>query len=215
MLKLWGMQSTQGTLLDHLRLVAREACVLGSHGTVTIIETALGKLPPLRHCTDSRLKHISVFLWKRPMHWSWGSRGTGLRFVTHLAATECPEKVGQGMPALCSPSALLWFASNSQKRAYTLVWSPKYCKYHPSCSSRSPGLEVSRIYDCSPTELYIFEYFESCCMRIWLPISLEVGAKWMLSLEHRQALAHPQQMGHITNKSSCVDNQKDRETIKS
>lgn len=38
--------ATQGMPLDHLALEARRACVPGSHGTVTIGETVLGRLPP-------------------------------------------------------------------------------------------------------------------------------------------------------------------------
>lgn len=50
------MQSIYGTPLDFLVLRAR-ASVPGLHGTITIRKTVLAKLPPLRHCIDSRLKH--------------------------------------------------------------------------------------------------------------------------------------------------------------
>lgn len=39
---------TRDALLDHMALVAREVSVLGSHGTVTIMELVLGRLPPPR-----------------------------------------------------------------------------------------------------------------------------------------------------------------------
>ena len=52
------MFATQRTPLDHLALAVRGACVPGSHGTVTIGETVLGRLPLSGHHTDSWLKHI-------------------------------------------------------------------------------------------------------------------------------------------------------------
>ena len=51
----------QGIPLNLLALVASGACIPESHGTVTMRETVLGRLPPTRHCTDSRLKHTSSF----------------------------------------------------------------------------------------------------------------------------------------------------------
>lgn len=52
------MAAAQEMPLGHLALVAREACVSRSNGTVTIQETILGRLPPRRDCTENRLKHI-------------------------------------------------------------------------------------------------------------------------------------------------------------
>lgn len=42
--------------LDDLALEASRVCILGSHGTVTIRDSFLGR-PPLSGHTDSRLKH--------------------------------------------------------------------------------------------------------------------------------------------------------------
>lgn len=50
--------ATQGLLLDCLGLVARRACILGSHQSLTIGEVTLGRLPTLGHFTDSRQKYI-------------------------------------------------------------------------------------------------------------------------------------------------------------
>lgn len=44
---------------DCLALVARGACVPGSHRSVTTREMVLGMLPPPENQTDSRLKHLS------------------------------------------------------------------------------------------------------------------------------------------------------------
>ena len=48
-----------GIALDHLALVAREACVPDSCETVAVGEMVLGRLPPPEHCMDSRLKQLS------------------------------------------------------------------------------------------------------------------------------------------------------------
>ena len=37
-------------------------------------------------------------------------------------------------------------------------------------------LVAKRNYACDPTELYIFAYFKSCCLRVWLPNRLNLGA---------------------------------------
>ena len=51
--------------LDHLALVAREACVLGSQKIVTIREKVLNRLQTPGHCTDNRLKeNPSLFVNK-------------------------------------------------------------------------------------------------------------------------------------------------------
>ena len=81
--------------------------------------------------------------------------------------------MGQGMPSLLSPSASLQL---TQKGDYTLIWSLNICDRHPGDTSRLPGLVPCRAYICSPTGLYIFAYFKSCCLRVWLPTNLNLGA---------------------------------------
>lgn len=54
--------------------------------------------------------------------------------------------------------------------------APVFCNCHLEDISRLPGLETSRDYTCSPTRLYIFAYFKSNCVRVWLLISLKLGA---------------------------------------
>lgn len=53
------MVSTQGVSPDLLTLVTRAACISGYqyHITVTMRDTVFGRLLPLGHCTDSRLRH--------------------------------------------------------------------------------------------------------------------------------------------------------------
>ena len=46
-----------GIALDHLALVAREACVPDSCETAAVGEMVLGRLPPPEHCTNSVLRH--------------------------------------------------------------------------------------------------------------------------------------------------------------
>lgn len=50
-------QSTEGTPLDLLALVANGAGIPELHGTVTIRNRVLARLPPSEHCMHSRMKH--------------------------------------------------------------------------------------------------------------------------------------------------------------
>lgn len=67
----------QGIPLDHLALVAKGACVPGSHGTVTIGEMGCDRLLPLGHHTDSWLKHTPSLSVKEPTCLSWSFRLRG------------------------------------------------------------------------------------------------------------------------------------------
>lgn len=49
-----------------------------------------------------------------------------------------------------------------------------FCNCHPGDNSSPPGLEVIRDYNCSYTGLYIPEKLKSCCLRVWLLISLKL-----------------------------------------
>lgn len=52
--------NVQGIPLDHLALVAKGPCIPGSHGTVAIEETVLGRLPFPEHCSNSRLRQTDT-----------------------------------------------------------------------------------------------------------------------------------------------------------
>lgn len=54
--------AAQDILDDCLVPVAKGPCVSGSHRTVTISETVLGRLIPTGHFTDSRLNTPPAFL---------------------------------------------------------------------------------------------------------------------------------------------------------
>ena len=132
-----------------------------------------------------------------------------IRFTMHLEATEVLlGNVSLRMPSLCSPLAFLQLARTSQKRAYTLVWSPDFCNYHQGVTSSLPDLEASRVYNCSPRELNIFAYFKS--FREGLVSNHPETGCWLksLPLEHGEVLAHPWQLGPIKNISRCLDNHK-------
>ena len=40
------------------------------------------------------------------------------------------------------------------------------------------ALAASGTYDCGPKGLYILAHFESCYLRVWLPIRLSLGTNW-------------------------------------
>lgn len=79
----------------------------------------------------------------------------------------------------------------------------QFSELSPKDTSRGGGLEVSRVYDCSPTTLYILAYFKICCLRIWLPISLKLGADWDHSLWNTGRLVHLQQLAPMKNNQAA------------
>ena len=169
-------------LLDHLALVARGDCIPGSHGTLSVTireDSSWQATTPRALHREQTETHPHPFcekgLFTCPGASAWGA---GFRFATHLEATEVHSgNVGWGTPSLYFPSASLQLAGTSQKRAYILIWSPNFCKCCPG-NTWSHGLEASRIYDCCPTGVHILAYFKCCCLAVWFPISLKLGADW-------------------------------------
>ena len=129
--------AAQRTLLDHLVLVAREVFIPGSHRTMTIRETVLGRLTPkalYRHQTG----HIHrVFLWRRPLCLSWSF---SLQDSIHLVAYGAALKEHRlWTPSWCSPSAFFQLIGISQKTAYTFIWSSNFYNFHSGDTSRLSG----------------------------------------------------------------------------
>ena len=89
-----------------------------------------------------------------------------------------PGNVGQGTPSLrsASASASLQLTSVSQKGAYTLAWIPIFVIAAQGVPPDGLALGASGAYACGPTGLYIFAFFKSCCLRLWLPNRLNLGA---------------------------------------
>ena len=73
---------------------------------------------------------------------------------------------------------------------------PNFCNGCKGDNTWLPSLEASRIYNGSPTGLYIL-HTKSCCLRVWLPISLKLDAGTFSTTEA------------IKNKSGCLDKDKD------
>lgn len=135
---LWAV--AQGMLLDLPALVARAACVPGSHRTATVRETVLGRLTPPEKCMDNKLSHIHQF----SVDTSFLVLDFGLRSrcqpYTHLEATEVLAKnVDQRLPSLCAPSTLLLLSGISQKQTYAHLWHPDLYNHHLGDTSRLPG----------------------------------------------------------------------------
>ena len=139
-------------------LCGHVACIPGSHRTVTIRETGLGRLPAPEHCTDSRLKHTSNLSVKEAYLLVLEFRLRGKLQVWNASRGQevLSENTGQGMPSFHSLSALPQLAGTSQKRASALVWTPTFYNCPTEGFSRSPNLEASRTYDCGPMGLDIF-----------------------------------------------------------
>lgn len=146
--------------------MARGTCIPRPQGTLWIRKTVLGWLTPQGYWRESKLKHTPSF----PMKQKWlftclgtSAWGSGFTFATHLEAIEVLSgNKGMKIPPLYSPFPSLQLAGTSQEETHTLHWSPDYCNFFPGNSSRPPGLETTRVYNCGPTGLYIFEYLKRC-----------------------------------------------------
>ena len=77
------------------------------------------------------------------------------------------------MLPLCSPSASFQVAAISWKGAYTIVWLVISVTATQVTLLGHLALLASRIYTCG---LYILVYFKSCCLKVWLLISLNLDA---------------------------------------
>lgn len=76
----------------------------------------LGRPTPPGHCTNSRLKHTSSLLVKRPIYLSWSF---SLR-DTHIEAMEVlPENISKETPSMSTTVASLQLNDTSQKEAAT------------------------------------------------------------------------------------------------
>ena len=102
-------QATQRILLHHLALVARGACVPGSHRTIAMGEAVLCRLSPPGHHIDSSLKHTpSLSVRKSYLHvleLHPEGETSGLHIPTGYAGAL--RDTGQGMPSLHSLYTLL------------------------------------------------------------------------------------------------------------
>ena len=141
---------------------------LGSwaHGTVTIEETILDRLPPTLHWTESILKYTISPSTKEATACPVASAlGAEFRFGTYLEALKMlSENVGREIQSLWSPSTLLQLTCISQKGAYILVWSPYFCK----CYSR----EITRLWGSAGFMLVVLQdciYLYSSKATTWGP----------------------------------------------
>lgn len=163
----WYTQTTQGTPLYHLALVAKSAGVPELHGPVTIRKTVLVWPSPPGHSTNSRLKHNPYSRSKKPVYLAWSfSLGTGFRFPIYLQAKEVLQgNISRDIPSLHTPLAFLQLDKTYQKEAYKLIWNPNFCSCCPGDTSRS-CVQDSKDYNWSQIALCLFACFKGCCLRI-------------------------------------------------
>lgn len=147
-------QSTKEMPLVHLALVVKGVGVPELRGTTAIRKTVLNKKTSLEHSTDNRLKHTPIFLWKRPIYLYWMFSLKDRLQVSHTSMSyegtfkECK----QGDTILCSPQSHYSLRRFLRKELYNY---PDCCNSCSEYTSRSFGMEVSRVYYCGPPRLYI------------------------------------------------------------
>ena len=151
------MAATQGILLDYLALVASKACIPGFYGIVTnsLWLTNISREPVQRE--DWNVPPVS--LWKKHS-WDRSQWMTCcIPLPSHFRWLVSPRK------DLVHLSSTLIFVTTLQGTLLDHL-----------------ALAASRIYTCDLTELYVFVYLKSCCLRIQLPVNLNLGADWDLPL---------------------------------
>lgn len=175
---LWPISFSAAILrmpLDYMGLESRVAYNSKFHGTVTIRNVVLSRPLSPGHHIDSRLKHIVVFLWKRPTGWSWRFDFRGRLQIRHTSrgygGTLKEYRPGN---AIFSPSYYRIPVSPRKE----LIDSPGASIFVTAVQGVPPdylALGASGSYACGLIALHIFACFKSCCLRIWLLISLSLG----------------------------------------
>lgn len=196
----------QGKTCDHL---VRGACIPGSHRTVTIIETVLGRLPFPRHCTNSRLKYTPTVFVKEDICLSRNFSPGDRQWVWH-PPTGWPGALKDAArdTIFALPSVWLQFASNSQEGAYKCTWRPNFCDCCQGPPPDSLALGASRAYPCSPIELHTFALLKAAVWGLgfqsaWIKVLTELSP-----LGHWLILALPQVLRAIKYKIGFLDNYK-------
>jgi len=138
--------------LKPLSLVARVDCVAGLHGTETIEEIVLGKLPLPGHSTNIRQIHPPCSCKKGLfIHLGALARGVGFRYTIHLKTMEeLLENIGQRTPPLYSPSASLQLTGTSQKELIHLFGALVFVTATQGTSPDPLALVASGAYACGP-----------------------------------------------------------------
>lgn len=90
------------------------------------------------------------------------------------AMDEPSENVDQETTALCSPLGSIQIAYSFPGRSVYTHLEVRFLQLLQGDTSKSPGLEPSRLQYCSSTGLYAFAYLETYCLMVWLQISLKL-----------------------------------------
>lgn len=118
-----------------------------------------------------------------------------------------PGNVSRKAPSLYTPLASLQIDKTPERSLCTHM-DPQFCNCCPEDTSRTPGLEASRDYDCRAKGLHMFIYFKSYCLRVWLSVILKLSAQLNSSPWNTHRSWHSFNNGNISRKSSGLDNHK-------
>lgn len=165
--------------LDHLTVVVKGACICGLHGTVTIKETVLDRLPPLKTLHRQQTKIYPEPLFERGLLDC--PRVLNLEQASVFVHVQGLRKCSQIAQAREHNLCILPLPH------YSTLVSPRKKNIHSSgalifvtaTQATSPDflvLVASGVYNCAPTGLYIFVFLKSFCLRVWLSICLNLSA---------------------------------------
>lgn len=160
-----------------LVFVAKENCVPGSHGRVAIRETFLYKLAALPPAPRRLQKwwteiHLQSFCER-----SFLACSGALAWDVSFSFDSYPGVYGAALRECRTVDAIFVFS----------LCLAKACQYLPEkslCLSGDPIAETAaqgtppNCLALVARRLYLFVYFKFCCLRVWIPISLNLGPKW-------------------------------------
>lgn len=85
------------------------------------------------------------------------------------------------------------------ERCFMLLW-PDFCDNHKRDTSISPGSGAQQnLCACHTTRFYIFACFKSCCLWVWILVSLNQNVLRSFPLGHWLVWAHSQILGVTKN----------------
>ena len=148
-------------------------CVPGYHRTVTIGETVLGRLPPPGHCTEDwhtpSLSVEEVYLLVL--------LGGRLQVCTHLEDTEVLSgNIGQERQLCALPLPHYSSPVSPRKELVSPSGTPVFVTAAQGTPQEHPALGATRAYGPIGPYIFAFFFFLSCYLKVWLSISLNLGA---------------------------------------
>lgn len=158
--------------LDFQALVGRGTCLSQSYGIAAIREIVVDRRLHPGHYTDSRFRPNPWLFMKEAsvcpgaLAWGVGLAYTCWTIEVFLRNSGYGGHLGT-LPSSSSPVSSIKELIHLSTTLISIM----------ATRGTLPGHLASSIYVYSPTRLYVSAYFKNCYLRIWLLVSLNLGAE--------------------------------------